>query len=136
MSGAVIGTAVGAAAGAALAAAAGNPAIGAAAGAGVGLLGGTVAGASAGIGTQDAAQRRFDNTYMQCMYVKGNQIPVARGTVPSGSAGPRARRSACSRRRRTLRRHLRRRPARRRLLRPANLASAHRAADSTGRPAT
>src|SRR5882724_8080110 len=71
VSGAVIGTAVGAAAGAAIGAAAGNPAMGAAAGAG------------AGSGAQDMVQRRFDMTYMQCMYAKGNQIPVARGSLPS-----------------------------------------------------
>jgi len=88
--GAAIGTAVGAAAGAALGAAAGNPAIGAAAGAGVGLLGGTVAGATAGSDAASTAQRRFDMTYMQCMYAKGNQIPVARGTLPTSySAAPR-----------------------------------------------
>ncbi len=83
VSGAVIGTAVGAAAGAAIGAAAGNPAMGAAAGAGVGLLGGTAVGAGAGSGAQDMVQRRFDMTYMQCMYAKGNQIPVARGSLPS-----------------------------------------------------
>ena len=88
--GAAIGTAVGAAAGAALGAAAGNPAIGAAAGAGVGLLGGTVAGATAGADAGSTAQRRFDMTYMQCMYAKGNQIPMARGALPTSySAGTR-----------------------------------------------
>jgi Glycine-zipper domain len=90
VTGAAIGTAVGAAAGAALGAAAGNPAIGAAAGAGVGLLGGTVAGATAGVDAGSTTQRRFDMTYMQCMYAKGNQIPVARGALPTSyGAGPR-----------------------------------------------
>jgi hypothetical protein len=90
VSGAVIGTAVGAAAGAALGAAAGNPAIGAAAGAGVGLLGGTAVGASAGSDASSTAQRRFDMTYLQCMYAKGNQIPVARGALPASyTAAPR-----------------------------------------------
>jgi len=75
--GAVIGTAVGAAAGAA-------------AGAGVGLLGGTVASATAGSDASSTAQRRFDATYMQCMYAKGNQIPVARGALPTSyGAAPR-----------------------------------------------
>ena len=88
--GAAIGTAVGTAAGAALGAAAGNPAVGAAAGAGVGLLGGTVAGATAGSDASSTAQRRFDMTYMQCMYARGNQIPVARGVLPTSySAAPR-----------------------------------------------
>jgi hypothetical protein len=81
--GAAVGTVVGAAAGAALGAAAGSPATGAAAGAGVGLLGGTVAGASRAESTGYAAQRRYDITYMQCMYAKGHQIPVARGSQPA-----------------------------------------------------
>src|SRR6266478_7604876 len=83
VSGAAIGTLVGAAAGAALGAAAGSPATGAAAGAGVGLLGGR------GIieNKRDAAgasvQQQYNAAYMQCMYAKGNQIPVARGSAPS-----------------------------------------------------
>ena len=78
--GAVIGTVVGAAAGAALGAAAGNPAIGAAAGAGVGLLGGTAVGASRGDAAGGSVQRRYDMSYTQCMYAKGNQVPAARGS--------------------------------------------------------
>ena len=78
--GAVIGTVVGAAAGAALGAAAGNPAVGAAAGAGVGLLGGTAVGASRGDAYGGSVQRRYDMSYTQCMYAKGNQVPVARGS--------------------------------------------------------
>ncbi len=78
--GAVIGTVVGAAAGAALGAAAGNPAIGAAAGAGVGLLGGTAIGASRGEASGGSVQRRYDMSYTQCMYAKGNQVPAARGS--------------------------------------------------------
>jgi hypothetical protein len=78
--GAVIGTVVGAAAGAALGAAAGNPAIGAAAGAGVGLLGGTAIGASRGDAYGGSVQRRYDMSYTQCMYAKGNQVPGARGS--------------------------------------------------------
>jgi hypothetical protein len=77
---ALIGTAVGAALGAAVGAVAGNPGIGAAVGAGAGLLGGT----AAGVGTAEAAhrtvQQRYDASYMQCMYAKGNQIPVRRGS--------------------------------------------------------
>lgn len=78
--GAVIGTVVGAAAGAALGAAAGNPAIGAAAGAGVGLLGGTAIGASRADAYGGSVQRRYDMSYTQCMYAKGNQVPAARGS--------------------------------------------------------
>lgn len=88
VTGAAVGTAVGAAAGAALGAAAGNPAIGAAAGAGVGLLGGTAYGAGYGESGASSVQRRYDVAYMQCMYAKGNQIPVSRGAVPYTS--PRA----------------------------------------------
>jgi len=82
VSGAAIGTVVGAAAGAALGAAAGNPAIGAAAGAGAGLLGGTAIGGGYAEANASSAQRRYDVGYMQCMYAKGNQIPVSRGSVP------------------------------------------------------
>jgi hypothetical protein len=82
--GAVVGTAVGAAAGAALGAAAGNPAVGAAAGAGVGLLGGTAVGAGHAQGAYHSVQQRYNMAYMQCMYAKGNQIPVARGSVAPG----------------------------------------------------
>jgi hypothetical protein len=85
ITGAAVGTAVGAAAGAALGAAAGNPAIGAAAGAGVGLLGGTAVGGSYADANVHSVQRRYDVGYMQCMYAKGNQIPVSRGSVPYSS---------------------------------------------------
>ena len=77
--GAVVGTLVGAALGAAIGAASGSPATGAAVGAGAGLLGGTVVGASAGQHAGVSVQRRYDTAYMQCMYTRGNQIPVARG---------------------------------------------------------
>jgi hypothetical protein len=84
VSGAAIGTVAGAAAGALLGAAAGNPAVGAAAGAGAGLLTGTAAGASASYGYAGEAQRRYDVAYQQCMYSKGNRVPVAlRAARPS-----------------------------------------------------
>jgi hypothetical protein len=89
VSGAAIGTAVGAAVGAAIGAAAGSPATGAAVGAGVGLMGGTIGGASAADGTHRTVQRRYDIAYMQCMYAKGNRIPVARGSQPAYTS-PRA----------------------------------------------
>ena len=90
VSGAAIGTVVGAAAGAAIGAAAGAPVTGAAAGAGVGLLGGTAAGASSAAGVGAEVQHRYDMTYMQCMYAKGNQIPVARGSIPTYTWQPAA----------------------------------------------
>jgi hypothetical protein len=85
VSGATVGTLLGAAVGAAFGALAGDPGIGAAVGAGTGLLGGTAAGA----GTAEAAayevQHRYDIAYMQCMYSKGNQIPVNRGSLSAYS---------------------------------------------------
>jgi uncharacterized protein YcfJ len=82
VSGAAIGTAVGAAAGAAIGAAAGSPGTGAAIGAGTGLLGGSAVGGSRAQGAATSVQRRFDITYMQCMYAKGNQIPVPKSSLP------------------------------------------------------
>src|SRR5215467_8679387 len=71
--GATIGTVVGAALGAAIGAAAGGAAIGAA----TGLFGGTAIGAGNAYGAALSVQSRYDIAYMQCMYAKGNQIPVS-----------------------------------------------------------
>ena len=73
--GAGTGAAIGTIAGAGLGAA-----IGAAAGAGVGLLGGTAIGASRADAYGGSVQRRYDMSYTQCMYAKGNQVPTARGS--------------------------------------------------------
>jgi hypothetical protein len=81
--GAVVGTALGAASGAALGAASGDPGTGAAVGAGAGLLGGTLVGAGSAEGARWEVQRRYDTAYMQCMYAKGNQIPIPRGAQPT-----------------------------------------------------
>src|SRR6266511_4980099 len=86
VAGAGIGTLLGAAAGAAIGAAAGSPGTGAAVGAGVGLLGGTAVGANNANASYRTVQRRYDASYMQCMYAKGHQIPVARGSQPAYSA--------------------------------------------------
>jgi len=86
--GAVVGTVLGAALGAAIGAAAGSPATGAAVGAGAGLLGGTAVGAGAGQDAGISLQRRYDTAYMQCMYTRGNQIPVARGYQSPRAAQP------------------------------------------------
>jgi hypothetical protein len=75
VTGAAVGTVIGAGAGALLGAATGHPAAGAAIGAGSGLLVGTASGASSGEVYGSEAQRRYDNTYVQCMYSKGNQVP-------------------------------------------------------------
>lgn len=87
-SGAAIGTVIGAAAGAAIGAAAGNPAMGAVVGAGGGLLGGTAIGAGYAESAGASVQGRYDIAYMQCMYAKGNQIPIARGPSPPASVPP------------------------------------------------
>ena len=73
--GAAIGTLLGAGLGAALGAVTHRPAAGAAVGAGVGLIGGTAVGASSGQAAGQTVQRRYDNTYVQCMYAKGDQVP-------------------------------------------------------------
>jgi uncharacterized protein YcfJ len=94
VAGAAIGTVLGAAAGAAIGAAAGSPGTGAAVGAGAGLLGGTAVGAGNASTAYRSVQRRYDASYMQCMYAKGNQIPVARGSVPAYTAAPATRPAA------------------------------------------
>jgi outer membrane lipoprotein SlyB len=83
---AALGTVIGAAAGALLGAASGHPATGAAIGAGGGLLVGGLSGADAGNTSAMTAQNRYDVAYVQCMYAKGNQVPVPEGY----SAGPSA----------------------------------------------
>jgi hypothetical protein len=82
VSGAALGTVLGAATGAAFGAASGNPATGAAVGAGAGLLGGSLVGASNAEVARATLQHRYDAAYMQCMYAKGNQVPVPRGSRP------------------------------------------------------
>jgi hypothetical protein len=72
---AALGTLLGAGAGAAIGAAAGDAGVGAAIGAGSGLLFGTASGAEAGASTSRSLQWRYDVSYMQCMYAKGNQLP-------------------------------------------------------------
>jgi len=74
---AAIGTAVGAGIGALLGAASGNAGAGAAIGAGGGLLVGSTAGADSARVYGYEAQRRYDNSYLQCMYSYGNQVPGA-----------------------------------------------------------
>jgi hypothetical protein len=83
--GAAVGTVLGAATGAAIGAASGTPATGAAVGAGAGLLGGTMVGASGAETVRWTVQRRYDVAYAQCMYAKGNQIPVPRGSLPQSA---------------------------------------------------
>jgi outer membrane lipoprotein SlyB len=77
---AAFGTAVGALAGAAMG---GHE--GAAVGAGMGLLAGSAAGASAGQYSGYDTQRRYDQAYIQCMYAKGQRVPVAGEMAPAPS---------------------------------------------------
>jgi hypothetical protein len=73
--GAVIGTLIGAGVGAAIGSVSGNAGAGAAIGAGAGLLTGTAAASSPAYQSQWELQRRYNMSYQQCMYSKGNQIP-------------------------------------------------------------
>lgn len=75
---AAVGTVVGAAAGAAL-----GGSRGAATGAGAGLIVGSMAGTGAAEASGYGAQRRYDFAYTQCMYAKGNRIPVSGQMAPS-----------------------------------------------------
>ena len=72
--GAVIGTAVGTGIGAALGSASGNAGPGAVIGAVSGMLIGSSAGSDSGRYEGQAAQRRYDTVYLQCMYSYGNQV--------------------------------------------------------------
>jgi YmgG-like glycine-zipper protein len=74
---AVVGTLIGAAAGAAI----GGNHQGTAVGAGTGLLVGSMAGSGTAEASSYALQRRYDASYVQCMYAKGNQVPVSGRTV-------------------------------------------------------
>ena len=84
-SAAAIGTLLGAGTGAAIGAAYGNPAAGAAIGGGSGLVLGGASGLDSGQGWRWELQRRYDNAFQQCMYAKGNQIPVNAGSQPATS---------------------------------------------------
>jgi LDH2 family malate/lactate/ureidoglycolate dehydrogenase len=77
---AAVGTVVGALAGAAI-----GGHRGAGVGAGVGLLAGSAAGANASQASAYGSQHRYDNAYVQCMYAKGDRVPVS-GRMMSGPA--------------------------------------------------
>jgi hypothetical protein len=68
---AALGTVVGALAGAAI-----GGRGGAGVGAGTGLLFGSMAGTGAAQSSSYRTQRSYDNAYLQCMYAKGEQVPV------------------------------------------------------------
>lgn len=85
---AVVGTMVGAGVGAALGALGGDAGTGAAIGGGTGLLFGAASGSESGRAYGYEAQRRYDNTYVQCMYAKGNQVPGVRARSIRTTAPP------------------------------------------------
>lgn len=85
---AALGTALGAATGAAIGAAAGDPATGAAVGAGVGLLGGSAVAADQSNYGNWSIQRRYDVAYTQCMYARGNRVPVPASSLPARTYQP------------------------------------------------
>lgn len=76
VTGAVAGTAIGALAGAAI-----GGSRGAAVGAGSGLVVGTAYGSGNAWNSGYAAQRQYDNAYIQCMYAKGHRVPVSANMV-------------------------------------------------------
>ncbi|MBV8031401.1 MAG: hypothetical protein JO035_07820 [Betaproteobacteria bacterium] len=84
---AAMGAAVGALAGAALGGS-GRSAVG---GAALGTAGGAIAGTGAGSTSAHTVQQRYDIAYQQCMYAKGNQIPMASRYEPrhAPAAAPR-----------------------------------------------
>ena len=69
---AAVGTVVGAVAGAAI-----GGRDGAGVGAGTGLLVGSMAGTGAAQSSAYATQNNYDNAYVQCMYAKGQKVPVS-----------------------------------------------------------
>jgi len=77
VSSAIIGTVLGAAAGGAIGSVTGDFGAGAAIGAGTGLLVGSAAGSGYAAQSYYEAQSRYDNAYIQCMYAKGNRVPVS-----------------------------------------------------------
>ena len=80
---AAVGTVVGAAAGAAMGGQQGSGE-----GAGVGLLVGSMAGAGAAQSSAYGNQRQYDNAYIQCMYAKGEQVPIPGALVRSPAQAP------------------------------------------------
>lgn len=78
---AAVGTAVGAVAGAAIG---GRDSAGA--GAATGLIVGSMAGAGAAESSARGSQRQYDNAYVQCMYAKGELVPVSREFARSRAA--------------------------------------------------
>lgn len=85
---AVVGTALGAVAGAAIGSASGHMGAGMAVGAGSGLIVGSTSGGGYAEGSYYENQRLYDHAYVQCMYAKGNRVPV-NGRFISGPSSTR-----------------------------------------------
>ena len=84
-------TLIGAAAGALIGSVSGQAGQGAAIGAASGLVVGSAGGANAAGYSQYTIQRQYDSAYVQCMYAKGNQVPVRAGYrngMPASVIGP------------------------------------------------
>jgi Glycine-zipper domain len=80
---AAVGTVVGAVAGAAIG---GHE--GAGVGAGTGLLMGSMAGTGAAQSSAYGTQHNYDNAYVQCMYAKGERVPVSGAMARSRQRPP------------------------------------------------
>ena len=80
---AIVGTAIGAAIGGL---AGGSQ--GAAVGAGMGLFTGAAVGTGYAQGAFANTQQRYDSAYIQCMYAKGNKVPVPGGFAATTRARP------------------------------------------------
>ncbi len=88
----VLATALGAGLGAVGGSLGGNAGAGAAAGAAIGAGTGTAFGAGGSANAQVGIQYQYDNSFSQCMYSKGDQVPgyapVASAPQPGYSGGP------------------------------------------------
>jgi hypothetical protein len=51
-------------------------------------LAGSTAGAGAGQASGYGTQRRYDNAYIQCMYAKGERVPVSGQMAPARAYSP------------------------------------------------
>jgi hypothetical protein len=76
-SGAAVGTILGAGLGAAIGAGSGNAGAAVGFGAASGAIMGTAVASGPYYGAQGEIQRRYDHAYLQCMYMRGNQVPGA-----------------------------------------------------------
>jgi hypothetical protein len=85
VTGAAVGTVVGAATGAAIGAAPGKTPRRAPTRAGGGRHGGSAIAADETQYGRWSIQRRYDVAYVQCMYAKGNQVPLPRGARPAAA---------------------------------------------------